>query len=216
MACLARGPPDALQAVRRGKSEGNGVRTCGLSDLLGQRNAPGHGDVVRRRSPSVPTLYEKVLERDGLRKRHRWTRLPAIVSKDIGMVAKILHVVNSSFLRLRREITSPRQAVTLLGLETMRGADPGRRHFLQRQHGRPPTPFADVLAGAQLTRPVLWPGRLPRRRDRVRVEVEYAAHGRAVARCGQAGAASTVGRMDIRAFSSRLEVQATALGDRAG
>jgi HD-like signal output (HDOD) protein len=69
--------------------------------------------------PTLPSLYREILaELDA--PTPSLAKVAAIIGKDVAMVAKILHVVNSSFLGLRREITSPSQAVSLLGLETIR------------------------------------------------------------------------------------------------
>ncbi|HWQ09610.1 MAG TPA: HDOD domain-containing protein, partial [Holophaga sp.] len=46
--------------------------------------------------------------------------LGRIIEQDIGMTAKILKLVNSAFFGLRRELTSPSEAVTYLGMETVR------------------------------------------------------------------------------------------------
>ena len=43
-----------------------------------------------------------------------------IISKDLSMTAKILQVVNSVFFGLSRKISSPQEAVMLLGLETIK------------------------------------------------------------------------------------------------
>jgi putative nucleotidyltransferase with HDIG domain len=43
-----------------------------------------------------------------------------IISKDIGLTAKILKMVNSSFFGLRQQITSPAKAVSLLGLDLIK------------------------------------------------------------------------------------------------
>jgi HD-like signal output (HDOD) protein/ActR/RegA family two-component response regulator len=94
------------------------ARTCSLGELL---SSPALQTIVTRQGsiPSLPTLYQEVLkELDS--ETPSLDKVAAIVGKDMGMVAKILHVVNSSFFGLRREITSPSQAVMLLGLETMR------------------------------------------------------------------------------------------------
>jgi HD-like signal output (HDOD) protein len=69
--------------------------------------------------PSIPSLYMQIVEKinDPL------ASVPAvgsIVAQDIGMTAKILKLVNSSFFALRREISSPTQAVAYLGLDTVK------------------------------------------------------------------------------------------------
>jgi putative nucleotidyltransferase with HDIG domain len=94
------------------------ARTCALSDVLPNQSLQAM--VARQESiPSVPELYGKVLQEMDA-PAPSLERIAALVSHDIGMSAKILHVVNSSFFGLRREIRCPRQAVALLGLETLR------------------------------------------------------------------------------------------------
>ena len=69
--------------------------------------------------PSVPSLYAQIteaLQAPGVSLRE----IGEIISKDVGMTAKVLQLVNSAFFGLRREITSVPQAVGLLGLETIR------------------------------------------------------------------------------------------------
>lgn len=69
--------------------------------------------------PSLPALYtELVGELDS--PEPSLDNVAAIVARDPGMSAKILHLANSSFFGVRREATVPKQAVALLGLETMR------------------------------------------------------------------------------------------------
>lgn len=70
--------------------------------------------------PSVPSLYQQII--DELRSPNgSIKRIGEIIGQDIGMTAKILKLVNSAFFSVRREITSPSQAVALLGLETIKG-----------------------------------------------------------------------------------------------
>lgn len=68
--------------------------------------------------PSIPKVYLDL--REAL-KREDVTLLEIgeIVQRDIGMTAKILKLVNSAFFGLRRTITSPQEAVSYLGLETI-------------------------------------------------------------------------------------------------
>ncbi len=47
-------------------------------------------------------------------------KLAGIISRDVAMLAKILHLVNSSFFYHGTEVTNPKQAVTFVGLETFR------------------------------------------------------------------------------------------------
>ena len=47
--------------------------------------------------------------------------LGGIIQRDMGMTAKLLKLVNSAFFGLRRSISSPQEAVTYLGIETIKG-----------------------------------------------------------------------------------------------
>jgi HD-like signal output (HDOD) protein len=69
--------------------------------------------------PSLPSLYVEIME---------VMRSPAssvqkvgeIISRDISMTAKILQLVNSAFFGLCRHVSSPAQAVSLLGMEIVK------------------------------------------------------------------------------------------------
>ncbi len=69
--------------------------------------------------PTIPELYLKLksaLQSEGVESR----ALGDIIQCDIGMTAKILKVVNSSFFGLRRVISTPHDAVNYLGIDTIR------------------------------------------------------------------------------------------------
>jgi len=71
------------------------------------------------RLPSIPTLYTEIIQV----LRHPETTIDEvgeIISRDIGMTAKILKLVNSAFFGLGREISTPAEAATYLGLDTIR------------------------------------------------------------------------------------------------
>jgi putative nucleotidyltransferase with HDIG domain len=71
------------------------------------------------RLPVVPELYVEL--RDALGNEDADSRaLGAIIQKDIGMTANILKLVNSSFFGLRREISEAQEAVTYLGIDTIK------------------------------------------------------------------------------------------------
>jgi len=102
--------PDELKAMIR--------NACVLSGRLVD-------DKVRKvigaidRLPSVPELYlelKTALKNDDPDPR----LLGAIIKKDIGMTAKILKLVNSSFFGLRRTIADAQEAVAYLGIDTVK------------------------------------------------------------------------------------------------
>lgn len=69
--------------------------------------------------PSVPELYLRLkaaLNQEEVDPR----TLGAIIQLDIGMTAKILKLVNSAFFGLRRVISNAQDAVTYLGIDTIK------------------------------------------------------------------------------------------------
>jgi HD-like signal output (HDOD) protein/CheY-like chemotaxis protein len=69
--------------------------------------------------PSLPSLYVEIMKElqsddSSIRK------IGDIISSDLAMTAKILQLVNSSYFSLPRHISSPEQAVFLLGLDTIK------------------------------------------------------------------------------------------------
>lgn len=69
--------------------------------------------------PSLPTLYTRVTQiaaaPDGTLRD-----IGRTVGEDISMSAKILQIVNSAFFGLAREVSSPEEATTILGLDVIR------------------------------------------------------------------------------------------------
>ncbi len=94
------------------------LRACSLRDKMS--NDVMKQLVSRMESlPSLPTLYNEIMEElqspDSSMKN-----VGKIIEKDIGMSAKILQLVNSAFFGLPRQVSSPSQAVSLLGLEVVK------------------------------------------------------------------------------------------------
>jgi putative nucleotidyltransferase with HDIG domain len=102
--------PDQLKAMIR--------NACILSGRLvdeGVRRVIGGID----RLPSVPELYLQL--KTALKDEDVEVRtLGAIIKRDIGMTAKILKLVNSSFFGLRRVLSDAEEAVTYLGIDTIK------------------------------------------------------------------------------------------------
>jgi putative nucleotidyltransferase with HDIG domain len=102
--------PDQLKTMIR--------NTCAVSGRLvdeGVRKVIGAID----RLPTVPELFLELKE--ALTDETADAKvLGAIIQKDIGMTAKILKLVNSSFFGLRRVISDAQEAVTYLGIDTIR------------------------------------------------------------------------------------------------
>ena len=69
--------------------------------------------------PSLPSLYMEIINE--LRSDDpSIQKVGEIVSRDLGMTAKILQLINSSFFGLPQRITSADKAVTLLGLDLVK------------------------------------------------------------------------------------------------
>lgn len=101
---------DALKAVI--------LRSCALQDLL--CNASLQKIVTELESlPSLPSLYLEIIE-ELKSPKSSLAKIGEIISKDIGMTAKILQLVNSAFFGMPQHISSPSQAATLLGVDIIR------------------------------------------------------------------------------------------------
>lgn len=76
--------------------------------------------ISRLRSiPSLPTLYEEVTA--ALRSENpSFAQVAKIISKDVGMAAKILQLANSAFMGTSGRVSSLVQALTMIGTETVR------------------------------------------------------------------------------------------------
>lgn len=93
-------------------------RAFALRDLLGMENL--RKLVLDVKSlPTIPTLYTQICAalNSG---RTSMSDVGTLISKDMVMSAKILQLVNSAFFGLRRRIGSLDQAVSLLGLDTIK------------------------------------------------------------------------------------------------
>jgi len=69
--------------------------------------------------PSQPTSYKRLLD-ELTSPEASLDAIESIISKDVAMSAKILQLVNSAFFGVRHHVSSPRQAVALLGLDTVK------------------------------------------------------------------------------------------------
>jgi len=93
-------------------------RAFSLRELIGS-------DSVRRvvvdikALPTMPELYAEITR--ALNAENSSSEdIGAIIAKDVAMSAKILQLVNSAFFGLRRDVGSVDQAVTLLGIDTVK------------------------------------------------------------------------------------------------
>ena len=69
--------------------------------------------------PSIPTLYNSLIV-ELQSPEASIKRIGDIISKDAGMTAKILQLVNSAFFGLKRSVHSTEEAVHLLGLDIVK------------------------------------------------------------------------------------------------
>lgn len=114
-----------------------------LEDLL---HDPGLRKVLHEIDtlPSLPTLYLQ-LQGELASNECSIERIAEIVSRDIGMTAKIMQLVNSAFFGLPQRLTSPQQAVLFLGLKTLESLVVSIHIFSQFQHGAAFGGFAEAL-----------------------------------------------------------------------
>jgi putative nucleotidyltransferase with HDIG domain len=94
------------------------ARACALRELLANESLKR---LVTRMSalPSLPNLYAEIVA-ELQSPTASIQKVGQIISKDVGMTAKILQLVNSAFFGLRRHVSHPAVAAGLLGLETIK------------------------------------------------------------------------------------------------
>lgn len=103
-----------------------------MSDLL--ENAAVRSAVNRLRTIlSLPTLLQELTNALGSDETSLW-QIEQILSKDIAMTTKILQLVNSAFIGARGQESSLRQAVSLIGTETLRTLALSLHVFSQFEH----------------------------------------------------------------------------------
>jgi HD-like signal output (HDOD) protein len=89
-----------------------------MRDLLSKQSLKTM--ISRLRSiPSLPTLYEELMA--ALRSEDpSLAKIARIISRDVGMAAKILQLANSAFVGASGRVSSLVQALSLIGTETVR------------------------------------------------------------------------------------------------
>jgi HD-like signal output (HDOD) protein len=93
-------------------------RACSLRDLLSNTSLTLLISEMQS-LPSLPSLYLELMKQ--LEKPDPSIKvIGSIISKDPGMTAKILQMVNSAFFGLRRHVSNPTDAVSLLGIDIMK------------------------------------------------------------------------------------------------
>ena len=94
------------------------ARACALGDLLQDEKIKRLVSQIES-LPSLPSLYLE-LEEALQSADSSIEKAAAIVSKDVGMMATILKLVNSAFFGVGQNISDPVRAVLFLGLDTLK------------------------------------------------------------------------------------------------
>lgn len=102
--------PEALKsAIARAHSFETSIKSNVLKELIGKM----------RTLPSVPSLFHEIAQK--VRDEHcPLDEIGAIIARDAGMSAKLLKLVNSAFFGLSRPVSSPVEAVSYLGIDTIK------------------------------------------------------------------------------------------------
>lgn len=115
-----------------------------MRDLL--RNEALASVVARLRSiPSLPQLYNELTDALG-DENASLRQIEDIISKDVGMAAKIMQLANSAFIGAHTRVSSLHEAVSLVGAETVRSLTLSIHVFSQFDHN---SSVADYL-------PAIW------------------------------------------------------------
>jgi len=94
------------------------ARACSLRDALSHESLKRLVSKVTT-LPSLPHVYTKLLEE--LQSEDTSVRdVAELIARDVGMTAKLMQMVNSSFFGIPRRVESPTQAAALLGLDVLR------------------------------------------------------------------------------------------------
>ena len=94
------------------------TRAFALRDLLGNQRLKQLTTRINN-LPTLPAQHDQ-LARELRQDSPSMERVGEIISRDIGMTAKILQLVNSAFFGLAQPINNPLEAVVYLGLDTIR------------------------------------------------------------------------------------------------
>jgi putative nucleotidyltransferase with HDIG domain len=120
------------------------ARAFALRDLLSNERLKQLATRIKS-LPTLPTLYQQLTNE--LRKDDAsMEQIGEIISRDIGMTAKILQLVNSAFFGLPQPISNPGEAVMYLGLSTVRALVLSLQVFSQFKNPRLTGFSLDALA----------------------------------------------------------------------
>ena len=102
--------PDTLKEIL--------IRSCALRELLTSTHLKEIVSGIDH-LPSLPSIFtelQQVLKKEDATAED----IAKVIEKDIGMTAKLLQLVNSSFFGLFQKVESPARAVKLLGFDTIK------------------------------------------------------------------------------------------------
>jgi DNA-binding NarL/FixJ family response regulator len=102
-------PDDLKSAVRRAQRFEDSVQCDVLKELIAKMET----------LPSVPTLFHQIM-RKIQDENCSLDDIAELIASDLAMTAKLLKVVNSAFFGLKRQVNNPVEAVSFLGLDTMK------------------------------------------------------------------------------------------------
>jgi putative nucleotidyltransferase with HDIG domain len=94
------------------------TRACSLRNTLNQKSLQyvvSGIDVM----PILPALYTQIMAELNSKDASS-ASVGEIISKDIGMTAKVLQLVNSSFFGMPRHVSTPMEAVIFLGIDVVK------------------------------------------------------------------------------------------------
>ncbi|WHZ21059.1 MAG: Response regulator [Nitrospira sp.] len=94
--------------------------------------------------PSLPSIYQELM-REMQSPQASLKKVARIVAKDLGMVTKILQLVNSAFFGLRTRVADPEQAVALLGVDAIKSLVLSAQVFAQFDRTTVPSFSLDEL-----------------------------------------------------------------------
>ncbi len=91
------------------------VRSCALRNLFKSEEVKSVVSLIKI-LPSMPDLYTRLIDELSLPDA-QIKNVARIISQDVAMSAKVMQLVNSAFFGMPRHVSSPDEAVRLLGLD---------------------------------------------------------------------------------------------------
>jgi HD-like signal output (HDOD) protein len=107
--CKPCNPADLCCAIDRARSFNASVKSQRIRELIAKMEY----------LPSIPSLFQDMTE-ELQEDEPNLEAVGAIIAKDIALTAKLLKLVNSAFFGLSRQVSSPTEAVSFLGFQTIK------------------------------------------------------------------------------------------------